>query len=248
MGGEITAAIKGGLHKSAKEVLEHTDDLKKKLDNLVIEENNLKRKLTNDEIDDFFKHLEDVADISKLSKVAGRGRQFGQKLSKADFEEIRKFLKSNKVELEFHPLNQVKKIEGFFTASGQPALMPKGAAAIFITDGKKMKIILREEATVYEFFHEFMHFRHSKEIGLEEFYKLGGRDSLGELIKEQWVFDILMKNKQYLTKSEIDHALYYINNKVRNKFGKEPVDVDFDLSKIPEVRKEIKISEIFKIK
>ncbi|MBF02652.1 MAG: hypothetical protein CMP76_05095 [Flavobacterium sp.] len=27
MGGEITAAIKGGLRKSAKEVLEHTDDV-----------------------------------------------------------------------------------------------------------------------------------------------------------------------------------------------------------------------------
>ncbi|VXB82932.1 conserved hypothetical protein [Flavobacterium sp. 9AF] len=65
MGGELTAAIKGGLRKSAKEVLEHTDELKKKLDNLVIEENNLKRKLTNDEIDDFFKHLDEVAGFKK---------------------------------------------------------------------------------------------------------------------------------------------------------------------------------------
>ncbi|WP_255350301.1 hypothetical protein [Flavobacterium sp. 316] len=29
MGGELTAAIKGGLRKSAKEVLEHSDDVKK---------------------------------------------------------------------------------------------------------------------------------------------------------------------------------------------------------------------------
>ncbi|MGV7105998.1 hypothetical protein [Flavobacterium sp. U410] len=54
--------------------------------------------------------------------------------------------------------------------------------------------------------------------------------------------------EDYLTKSEIDHAVYYINDKVRNRFGKDPIDLDFDLSKIPEVRKEIKISEILKVK
>jgi hypothetical protein len=131
--------------------------------------------------------------------------------------------------------------------------MPKGAAAIFITDGKKMKIVLREEATVYEFCHEFMHFRHAKELGLENFYNLGGRDTLGELAKEQWVFDMLIKNKQYLTRTEIEHAMDYLNNPLPSlgilaKFGKPPIKVDFDLNKIPEVRKEIKISEIFKIK
>lgn len=52
--------------------------------------------------------------------------------------------------------------------------------------------------------------------------------------------------EDYLTKSEIDRAVYYINDKVRNRFGKDPID--FDLSKIPKVRKEIKISEILKIK
>ncbi|KIX20561.1 hypothetical protein SY27_11660 [Flavobacterium sp. 316] len=67
MTGELTVAIKGDLRKSAQEVLEHTDDVKKKLDNLVIEENNLKRKLTNDEIDDFFKHLEDVAEVDFMA-------------------------------------------------------------------------------------------------------------------------------------------------------------------------------------
>ena len=74
MGGELTAAIKGGLRKSAKEVLEHTDELKKKLDNLVIEENNLKRKLTNDEIDDFFKHLDEVAGFKKAIITLKKGQ------------------------------------------------------------------------------------------------------------------------------------------------------------------------------
>ncbi|UOX34880.1 hypothetical protein LXD69_05055 [Flavobacterium sediminilitoris] len=65
MGGEITAAIKGGLRKSAKEVLEHTDDVEKQLDNLVIEENNVKRKLTQAEKDKVIKHLDEVAESFK---------------------------------------------------------------------------------------------------------------------------------------------------------------------------------------
>ena len=73
MTGELTIAIKGGLRKSAQKVLEHTDELQKKLDNLVIEENNVKRKLTNDEIDDFFKHLEEVAKVSKRINTVGSG-------------------------------------------------------------------------------------------------------------------------------------------------------------------------------
>ena len=90
MTGEITAAIKGSLRKSAKEVLEHTDELQKKLDNLVIEENNLKRKLTNDEIDDFFKHLEEVAERRKIVDGGLRGSKV---LSTKQKEEILEYSK-----------------------------------------------------------------------------------------------------------------------------------------------------------
>lgn len=65
LGGELTAVIKGGLRKSAKEVLEHTDDVKKELDNLVIEENNVKRKLTQAEKDEVIKHFDEVAERKK---------------------------------------------------------------------------------------------------------------------------------------------------------------------------------------
>jgi hypothetical protein len=185
--------------------------------------------------------------------VSGRGRRLGQKLRKVDIEYLIKELKKLKVELELHPLEGSLSIEGFFVREGVPAMMPERAAAIFITDGTKMKIVLREEATVYEFFHEFMHYKHSQMLGLKKYLSLGGRGTLGELEKEQWVFDMLMKNKDYLTKSEIVHAFDYINNPnpslgVRARFGKSPMSVDFDINKIPEVRKEIKTSEILKIK
>lgn len=185
--------------------------------------------------------------------VSGRGRRLGQRLRKVDIEYLIKELKKLKVELELHPLEGSLPIEGFFVREGAPAMMPEGAAAIFITDGTKMKIVLREEATVYEFFHEFMHYKHSQILGLKNYLSLGGRGTLGELEKEQMVFEMLMKNKEYLTKNEIVHAIDYMNNPnprfgVRARFGKPPISIDFDIDKIPKVRKEIKVKDILKIR
>ena len=56
MGGALTASIKGGLRKSAQDILIHTDDVKKTA------------KIADEakQIDEVIEHLEDVADISKL--------------------------------------------------------------------------------------------------------------------------------------------------------------------------------------
>ena len=89
---------------SASNALEYEDEIRK-----------VAKKEGIEDVDGLIDELYEVADISELSKVAGRGRKLGQKLSKADFEEIKKFLKSNNVDLEIHPLNEVRKIEGFFT-------------------------------------------------------------------------------------------------------------------------------------
>lgn len=185
--------------------------------------------------------------------VSGRGRRLGQRLRKVDIEYLTKELKKLKIELQLHPLEGSFQIEGFFVREVVPAMMPEGAAALFITDGTKMKIVLREEATVYEFFHEFMHYNHSQALGLKKYLSLGGRGTLGELEKEQMVFDMLMKNKEYLTKSEVSHAIDYMNNPnprfgVRARFGKPPIPIDFDVDKIPKVRKEIKVKDILKIR
>ncbi len=110
-----------------------------------------------------------------------------------------------------------------------------------------MKIVLREEATVYEFFHEFMHYRHSQQLGLKQYLSLGGHGTTGELIKEQWVFDKLIENSKYLTKGEIEHAWKYLNKRVYPKFGKDPIDLPFDNNKVPEIKKDIKLHDILKI-
>lgn len=59
MGGEITAAIKGGLRKSAKEVLEHTDDVKKTAKNADEAK----------QIDEVIEHLYQYFDVISSSKI-----------------------------------------------------------------------------------------------------------------------------------------------------------------------------------
>lgn len=180
--------------------------------------------------------------------VSGRGRRGGQRISKSQMNKIQEALKKLGVDLELHPLNGSQTIKGFYVRKGVPAKMPEGAAAIFITDGDKMKIVLRKGATIYEFFHEFMHFRHAQTLGLKKYLDLGGKGTIGELVKEQWVFDKLMENFNLLTKDEIGHALWYINERVRASFDKAPIIPDFEISKIPSIRKEIRINDIINTK
>ena len=117
-------------------------------------------------------------------------------------------------------------IEGYFTASGQPFEMSPRAAAVYVTDGVKRKIVLREGATVYELFHEFMHFRHSQELGLDGYLRLGGRNSRGELLKEQYVYDKIVEHKELFTFTELKHAHDYLNT-VYKRFGKEGSEFPF---------------------
>ncbi len=176
--------------------------------------------------------------------ISGRGRRLGQRLKKVDIEYLIKELKKLKVELQLHPLEGSFPIEGFFIREGVPAMMPERAAAIYITDGTKMKIVLREEATVYEFFHEFMHYKHSQVLGLKKYLSLGGYGTTGEVVKEKWVFDKIVEHKDLMTKTELEHALDYLNDKPYRRHGIDPIDFDFDINKIPEVRKEIGIKEV----
>ncbi|AXT52650.1 hypothetical protein D1818_18085 [Aquimarina sp. BL5] len=204
--------------------------------------------------DDLLKYLDEQISFRKSQidlledwdkiQISGRGRRRGQRLKKADIRLISKKLDELGVELELHSVNSSEVIKGFFLSKGRSVKMPKSAAAIFITDGVKMKIVLRKGATIYEFFHEFMHFRHAKELGLKRYLKLGGKGTSGELIKETFVFNKLINNRNYLTKEEIEHALWYINERIRSVFGKDPVIPSFSLDDIPTVRKQIDINKI----
>lgn len=53
----------------------------------------------------------------------------------------------------------------------KPLLLEAHNAAMFVTDGIKMKLVLRENATIYEVLHELMHMRDCQKIGMKFFYK-----------------------------------------------------------------------------
>ncbi|NHN25520.1 hypothetical protein FIA58_007505 [Flavobacterium jejuense] len=104
LGGEITAAIKGGLRKSAKEVLEHTDDLKKTAKNA----DELKQ------IDEVIEHLEETSRNFKIDNFIERGIKSGKTIGKIDkatiirelhnvtetATEVSRALKKGKIKLE----------------------------------------------------------------------------------------------------------------------------------------------------
>ncbi|MFZ6051339.1 hypothetical protein [Halocola ammonii] len=72
------------------------------------------------------------------------------------------------------------------------------------------------------------------------------RASGGELTKEMYVFNKVIESKQNFTRAELKHALEYINEGVREKFGLEPVELS--LEEIPTVRPKIKIEKILNAK
>ena len=96
LGGELTAAIKGGLRKSAKKALDYEDDILKELDEIIIEDGNVSRKLTDEEKFRTVLTLEDVADggraliknIEELFDISG-----GRLLTKKELRTLKSFLR-----------------------------------------------------------------------------------------------------------------------------------------------------------
>lgn len=108
-----------------------------------------------------------------------------------------------------------------------------------------MTLCLRKGVTNYEFFHEYQHFKHCQKLGIKEYNNLGKLRE-GTLIKETFVFDNLMKYRQFLTRREVKHALDYINIVRYKKYGEYPIDVNFEISNLLSVIKETKIMETTK--
>ncbi|MBO0938908.1 hypothetical protein J2I47_20310 [Fibrella sp. HMF5335] len=78
------------------------------------------------------------------------------------------------------------------------------------------RLFVRKGATVYEVTYELTHAKHCAELGKDAYGKLS------RLEKETHVFEQLMKQKDKLTKRELEHATDYIND-IRSKLGLEQV-------------------------
>ena len=201
------------------------------------------------QIDEFSDHLEEIADLDNLGKgVSGRGRRLGQRLSKSALNDLVNYLKREGVAFEIFPEKGAFEIKDFIGANGKNLIMQSATQAAFVYTNKSSKFCVREGVTVFEFLHEFIHFKHSRKLGLEKYHSLGGYGTAGELVKEKLVFDKMVEYKDFLTKKELERSLEYLNEDIYHIRGIDPISFDFDINKIPEVRKEIDIKQLFHLK
>lgn len=177
-----------------------------------------------------------------------RGKYLGQALDEFDFIAIEKFLKKLKVELQVGKGKGAFEVEGFFYPSGNPLLLDAHNAAMFVTDGVKMKLVLRENATIYEVLHELMHMRDCQKIGMKQFLQ----KPLVE--REAYVYNKMVEYAKYLNRKELKHAEDYINWHY-GKVGKtdnlgNPIQeiLPFNLNDIPKKRQEVNIDKILNLK
>ncbi len=237
LGADLGEFLLKRARSSASNALEYEDEIRKAAKKEGIED-----------VDGLFDELYEVAEVSLLN----RGRLAGQILDEVAISKIKSFLSKNKVELQIGNQKGVFEVDGYFYPSGKTVIMESHNAAMFITDGIKMKMVLRENATVLEFLHEFMHFNHCKSLGIKNYYNLKGVDGL--IARERFVFDKLAEHKQYLNREELIDAKGYMN-KNYNDFGitdnaGNPIRVDFDfnISQIPKKRQEVNIDKLLNLK
>lgn len=177
-----------------------------------------------------------------------RGKYLGQALEEFDFIAIEKFLKNLKVELQVGKGKGLIEIDGYHYPSGNIVTLKPTEAAMFITDGLKMKLVLRENATIYEVLHELMHMRDCQKIGMKGFLKKSLVD------KEKYVYDKMVEYAKYLNRKELEHAEWYINwhygkvGKTDNLGNSIKEVLPFNLDGIPKKRQEVNIDKILNLK
>jgi hypothetical protein len=158
---------------------------------------------------------------------------FGQKLKKSDIKGIEKLLKEKGVEFRTVPKDGAHKFKDGVSIRDK-------AEAVFTVNPttKKPVMVLRKDASLLSFFHEYKHFEQFKKMGADKWIKIGGgKGTVGGVAKEQYVFNQVNKNKHLFTKEELRDALAYINRE-RASVGLKPLKVDY--SDVPVIRPEIK--------
>ncbi len=206
-------------------------------------------KSLNKFIDDIFDALKkQVDEAAEGAAHIKRGKYLGQALEEVDFQKINKYLKSLDVDLQIGKGKGIFEVEGFFYPSGNPVTLKPNQAAMFITDGMKMKLVLRENATIYEILHELMHFRDCQQTGMKAFYKKSLVD------REKYVYDKMVEHVKYLNRKEIEHAEWYIN-KNYYEFGVKDVNdnllqekLPFKSQNIPKKRQGVNVDQILNLK
>ena len=188
-------------------------------------------------------------EVMNGAALVKRGNYLGQVLKEIDLIKLEKFLSKLKVELQIGPSKGAFKVEGFFYESGNALILKPKNAAMFVTDGIKMKLVLRENATIYETLRELMHFRHCQSLGIKEYYNLKQLADCN-LIRERYVYEKMIEHMKFLNQKELEHAKDYLNVVIKEHgYGaNEFVELPFDINKIPKKRQPVNIDKILNLK
>ena len=185
---------------SAKNALEYENEIRKQLDEVVIEDGNSTRKLTETEKTKFFDEFYKMAG----DNIKGKGEYGGKILSKSDIEKwAKELLKKYGTKLE--------KVDSF----DNPNILAQ-------FDPNTNTIKYKDDVTEYFMAHESFHAEEFKKIGFDEYVKdapLRGvkkveytkENLIRRYYREKYVFDSLIKNSKNfgLNNQEIWHDKAY---------------------------------------
>jgi hypothetical protein len=209
---------------SAKNALEYEGEIRKQLDEVVIEDGNSTRKLTEADKEKFFDELYDVAELDLMAsrKIGNLG---GKIATERQIRQLRGLLKQKGINLILEgdiksALNLFKPIVingnrfdkpndlfrfmkdndfvGGFNAETKQFILPRK-----LIDFEKK---IYENPTEIVLFHEMKHLEHYEEVG-EIAYK-----KLNILEKEMYVWNKILAERGKWTQAELEDSLRYIND------------------------------------
>ncbi|MGB3592026.1 MAG: zincin-like metallopeptidase toxin domain-containing protein [Nonlabens sp.] len=216
--GELTAALRIALKKSAEDVLEVGangtrigQQLERRLDELV----------ERGEFDELGKAeiVEEVVDIAFMGKPREIGKLGGKKLRASEIRKLRGELKKRGglliLEQDLNIKNVINNyrpvsLDGFSFEKASDIFFfmnRKGFAGAF--DAKTMQMILPDGATDLVAFHEMAHLKHFEEIG-------DAYSKLKTWKKETYVWEQILSQKRKWTREELDTSLKYVNRERAN--------------------------------
>lgn len=244
LSGELTAAIRNGLKRSAMNLVETEEDLvnlEKQLDDAVIEEDGTVRKLTQGEKDEIIQEMKaaagvaeekvknldivdeagDILDVSKLARIGERIRE-STKLNNFEILVVDRnnqaFSKMFKAWQNNHNI-----VEGVFIPKS--GIYPKYGGyvkgpKIYLFSGIHPRggVVLKNHTLQHEIFHAEMHAKLIEQLGFEKYQKVINKIPMH--IKEEYVVHRFLRAKpKALNIEELSNEFKRINSHYRKLAG-----------------------------
>ena len=193
LGADLSEFLLKRARTSAKNALKYEDEIRKQLDDVVIEDGKTTRKFTEADKGKFLDELNEVAELDNLAKwddlpISGKGFLGG------------KTLRRKEIKFWIDEINRISKGKSrlIVLRKGDPILNNRKAGF----DPYNGNIYVEKGLTEYEIFHEFKHLEEFMKLGKDDYIKgmkrFGGsptENALRTYKREKYVFDEILKIK-----------------------------------------------------